>query len=148
MSRGQNLRALVRSVGDDGDANSFREQAFQRQLGHVAGAQYHCASAGQSAEDFLSQLYGSGADRRRPPTDAGLFTRARSGEQRVLEKTVDDRSRLRAAFFPRAFHLSLYLSFAKDHRIQACRHTEEMSGRITVVLDVDESSRVPAQSLR
>jgi len=50
VTLGQSLRALVCAIRDDRDAHSFVHETLERNLRDVAGAEYHCSTAAESAK--------------------------------------------------------------------------------------------------
>jgi hypothetical protein len=137
-SAGELLRPLERAIRDDRGAHALIHQAFERQLGHLAGAEDHRALSLQRTKDLLGYLHGRRAHRRGAARDRRFVPDASRDEQRRLKETIEHRPGVGAAYLPRVSHLSVDLRLAENHRIETACHAKEMRDRIPVSTDVAE----------
>src|SRR5262245_53380347 len=120
---GDALRLVETAVGHENSPWLELAQVPQRQLAHLARADYEHRLVVEMGEYLANVVHRHAGDRHVAPGDAGVAADPLGNVVGLLEKRVQDppgRAALMSQFVS-AFHLAGDLTFADDHAVEAGR---------------------------
>ena len=126
---GKRLRVLEISVGDDHVAYASGDQVFEREFGHLTGADDEDGLAGEVHENGDGEIDGDGADGNAARADLALGTDFLGDGECALEERVHDfvRGLFGVGENVGVMDLAENLLFANDEAVEAGGDSEEVS---------------------